>query len=250
MTALLWVAETPNVKTGRIPTGYVGSSRDETAGSCRAAECPRLDAGTCYAWTGATGTIALARLHDRSAAMPGRYGLGSALRRRAKDARAVRLAALGDLAGADEVEVRWSMRVVRRAGLAWLAYTHGWRRRALQDVALASCDSLEEADQAARLGYVAAAVVPAEVTARRVTTPDGRELVVCPAIRLPEVTCNACRLCDPAHPVWRRGDALRQRATLLAGVAFPEHGRHVHRRLGRRLPNAGAQRPWKGSTAR
>jgi hypothetical protein len=57
-----------------------------------------------------------------------------------------------------------------------------------------SANSVSHADTLAKLGLPVAAVVPAD-SADRFTTPDGNRVVVCPAQRVDNLSCDKCRIC-------------------------------------------------------
>ena len=64
-----------------------------------------------------------------------------------------------------------------------------------------SANSLEHADKLSKLGIApVACVLPADTTGARITTPEGRSVVVCPAQRINSVTCAKCGLCANLHP--------------------------------------------------
>jgi hypothetical protein len=73
-----------------------------------------------------------------------------------------------------------------------------------------SADDLGEADQLAALGIGPVVVVLPESQRENVRTPEGRLVVVCPAIARDDVTCASCGLC-----------AVRDRKVV---VGFPAHG--------------------------
>lgn len=105
------------------------------------------------------------------------------------------------------------------------AYTHGWRnvpRSAWGDVSiLASCETLEDLEQAHARGYACAAVVPdydnAHLGARWKAYPkeNGFIILPCPNEARPEKpTCDKCGLC-------LREDMLRSKKMV---IAFATHG--------------------------
>lgn len=241
-----WVSRSTNSKTGDIPTMYAGSSVEQLQRSCVGCALapapinPRASERTtkCYAHGGSPklgfGAMVKAGTNGRSvrdmrgtdAVLPhGRYSLENAMLKRSTWARAVRLGAIGDGARVAKKELRRIVRVVRRARLAVLAYTHFWREyrnRGLKSIFMASCESLSQADDAINAGWIPAAVLPgsshknpSDLVRATVRTPDGNTLIVCPAQRAEKVTCNACRLCDPTHKQWRNAK--------YSGIAFLEH---------------------------
>ena len=105
----------------------------------------------------------------------------------------VRLGAYGDPAAVPLAV--WRSMLARARG--WTAYTHQWREGfALQDLAMASCETDADARDAAAMGY----------RVFRVTPPDGRRLPgygSCPASaeqgrRSTCLECGACNGGDPA----------------------------------------------------
>jgi len=231
-----WISRSHDKKTGPIPAAYCGQSIEEMKGTCTG--CALRDR-ICYAWKGTPklGFGAMARvategrtafdMRDTPATRPGgRYALDSALQNRHPKARAVRIGMLGDSSRVTR-RVFWrTVRTIRRAGLTILNYTHFWREyrnRSLRRAAMASCDTLADADDAIGTGWVPAAIVPGtdhhdiDPTIATVDTPAGNPLLVCPAQRTANrITCNACRLCDPGNPFWVRQDRVR-------GIAFYQH---------------------------
>jgi hypothetical protein len=73
-----------------------------------------------------------------------------------------------------------------------------------------SADDLGEADALAGLGVGPVVVTLPEAQRTNVQTPDGRLVVVCPAVVRDDVACADCGLC-----------AVRDRKTI---VGFPGHG--------------------------
>jgi hypothetical protein len=196
---LLFTARSTNIKTGDVPTGWVGATREETRASC--AGCPLLDKG-CYAHSGA---VALAAHAARKAAAAGKdRSLGAAIAGAARSARMLRLTGIGDV-GRSGVDVAIEVASeVAAAGLALVGYTHHWRESAVSAAwrgrLMASTEKLQDADRAVAEGWRATVVVPEDYP-QRSTTPAGRPVVVCPAqVPSSRVTCNDCRLCDASRP--------------------------------------------------
>lgn len=208
--SILWSARSGNRKTGDVPTAWIGATRDASKASCTG--CPLLGNG-CYAQSPglvATGHHSVIKGYQNG---PERYSLSSALAKRAKSARMVRLSAIGDV-GLLGAEVAASVvATVKAAGLAIVGYTHHWRNPAAapwKGQLMASCETLTDVDTALSRGWRATVVTP-EGLPRSYKTPGGHTVVQCPAT-LPSVTvkCNECRLCDANKP----GPI----------VAFPVHG--------------------------
>ena len=200
---VLWTPDSGNDKTGDIPTGWIGASREQCMDSCNAVACPlrpKVEGGDgqCYAWHGTPvmGFASMLRARARGKA----YDLAHALAGRKASARMVRLGALGDPASCSPLAAAFIASKVRAAGLTLVGYTHGWRTADhWRGRLMASCDTLQEADEAAALGWRPTVVLPYHHEGRHFTTPAGRTGVVCPAqIRPKVVTCNTCRLCDGA----------------------------------------------------
>lgn len=221
---VIWLATTSNTKTGNVPTGYVGTTVAECRSSC--VGCPLLD-GDCYAWAGLNragmGRHELGYLED-----PGRYAIDSALTRVSKTARIARLGAMGDPAHACRDGLAHDLTALERANLVVVSYTHFWARDYAQDLAdicMASCGSLEEAEQAVDMGWRPAPILPWDhyiVHGRRFWDGAG---IVCPAQIRPSVTCNQCQLCCVSHPVWASGK--------LKAIGFLDHSRRARAELRR-----------------
>lgn len=212
---LLWVRAN-NTKTGAIPAAYVGATVEEAWKSCQG--CSLRDSRKCYAWTGTNRMIFKGQHVERFAEDPGRFSLAAVLAR-VKGAKAARLGVLGDPSRASRMSVKVSIAVLRFLRLAVLAYTHFWREAANQDLRgdfMASCDTVEEADEALALGWRPATILPWDHVAKTFTTPAGAPGVVCPAQTKDAVTCNSCRMCDPRHPVWAAGK--------VKAIGFINHG--------------------------
>lgn len=201
-----------NRKTGRMiqtwilradqsPTDAVRTGDDASiCGSCphrgdRSAGRPR----TCYVNVGQApqsvwrayrrGRYVVGTLADAMAAAPGLP---------------VRIGSYGDPA-AVPAEV-WS---AVRSAPRWTGYTHQWRNpaaAALRDMVMASCDSPADAIEAARAGWRAFLVDPADGP-----LPDvGGRAIECPSAR--GVECARCGLCAGSSPRTARAPHIRIRA--------------------------------------
>jgi hypothetical protein len=222
-----WTAHAvSNRKTGDIPTAYVGATREESLASCKG--CPLLANRNCYAQFGTVNMAHRSILRSVAKGREALYTFDASMARRAPTAKAIRLAAIGE---PGRMPLYWWKRVDRSArvlGLDVIAYIHNWRQRKdLVGLTMASCDSLEQVDEAKALGFRATVVLPRSHTERTFTTPAGHRGIVCPAQlagkmtpsakgagtkgrpattgtedtsksaggRKP-ITCNDCRLCD------------------------------------------------------
>lgn len=219
---ILWVAQTTDRKTGPITVGYIGESREQSFSTCRG--CPLLKPEHGGTWksgpmcnhqysTPGLAHTSLIRAHrsgkDRT--------LATALKRRLSMARYVRIL-LGDPARLKERQLREVKDAADAEGLGVLSYTHFWREasrtstkgRLLRELCMASCHTLEEADEAIELGWSATVIVPHDDDdgAPR-TTPAGNRAIMCPATATKSapqpVTCNACGKCDPRQS---RGEVI------------------------------------------
>jgi hypothetical protein len=197
-----------NSKTGKIPTAYPADRHDawKVCEGCPLRkdtfEYSTPDNPTCYFWWGQGATVF--PILTKAAARGKDYTLATALKNRLQSARAVRMSGGSDSSATHPSVYRQWYSQVKAAGLAWLDYTHFWKTRGnwLKGLALASCESWEEAHEAVKAGWRAAVHVS--------TLPElqgkhaGLKYTLCPAQRKGRqkpVTCNTCRLCDASKPV-------------------------------------------------
>ena len=219
MIETLWTSGSRNVKTGDIPTGWIGATREQAQQSCTDVACPlrrRADGGNgqCYAWHGSP-TFAFSSML-RARARGKAYDFGHAIADRRASAKMVRLGALGDPASISALGAAFIVSKARKAGLSLVGYTHGWRTaKQWRGRLMASCDSLEECDQALADGWRATVVIPWDHKGRRFRTPKGATGIVCPAQVKEGLTCNDCRLCDGS----KRGPV----------IGFLDHGPQARR---------------------
>lgn len=231
---ILWLATTSNIKTGPVPTAYIGTTVDEVRESCQG--CPLLDCG-CYAWAGLN-RVAMHRHEEGYKENPERYLLSNVLKRVRKQARFARLGAMGDPAHADRRQLRADLHKLERAGLATISYTHFWRHKYaedLRDVCMASCETAEEAEEALDMGWRPAMILPWDhhhsSGPRFYLSPQEDEVaqgLVCPAQTKEAVTCNSCQLCRVDHPAWSAGK--------IHAIGFLEHSRRSQNEARRLLP--------------
>lgn len=213
----IWTVSTRNQKTGVIPTQYVGATRDETWASCEGCALrPDADGG-CYAWAGNSCRGANSVQKAYANGKPG--DLATVLERTPRSAKCVRFGAIGDPSRVDRSALYADVELARSEGFKVLGYTHHWKQEPwngrLKDTLLASCETLEQAEEARSKGWLVTVAGPESV--------DG--MVTCPHYKRPEIQCNRCGLCDV--PTLKR--------TGYTGVVFPAHGGGA-----KRLPLAGA----------
>lgn len=212
-----------NKKTDDVPTVWIGTDKAQAMASCDAVACKlrpwiyskaqRKDRALCYAHSGTPmlGLSSITRSRERGTLD---LDMASAIRKRAKTARFVRIGALGDPAVLPWGYFYRLNRIAKRYGLRTISYTHGWRQRPdLVGWTLASVESVEEAMEAKAMGFSAAIVLRIDPTIKGVTLPDGSWAPTCPAIRKKALgerapTCNQCLLCSKKTK----------------DVIFPDHG--------------------------
>ena len=212
MTALpeeagMWVPETTASKLGPVPVLYIGRTREESLSSCIG--CKLLDDRECYAQFGSPSWAHASMI---AASLKGKtYTLAGALLKSRREAKMVRISAVGNVTAFDpSVVFRW-VKAIQDFGLQLVGYIHLWRENPqYAGVFMASCDDLSEVDEALETFGRAAVVLPYDFKGRTFTTPGGAKGIVCPAIVNDKVTCNTCRLCDASKP----GPV----------IGFPNHG--------------------------
>jgi hypothetical protein len=221
-------ARSGNVKTGDVPTVWVGRNRAQSLASCDG--CALLASGDCYAQYGTPllgqSSIAATAAKRKSWRT---YAITYALKHRARSARMVRFSALGDVARADAKQVREAIRETIAAGLAVVGYTHFWREKRaayLRGRLMASVSGETEAREANDQGWRAAMVMPAGTTGT-LRNDDGSVFAVeCPAIAAARFgksfTCNDCAST-------RRG-ALCDASIDAPNVYFADHGPKARKR--------------------
>lgn len=205
-----------NEKTGPIPVSTT------TARTCPNA-CPfnNANAGGCYA---AGGPLALhwRKVTDGSRGDDWATFCGKVAK--LPEGQLWRHNQAGDLPGeGDTIDVTaLGQLVVANMGRDGFTYTHKPMTTARNRNAIAAANrngftinlsgnTLAHADELADLGIApVVAVLPADTTARTVTTPAGRKVAVCPATYRDDVSCATCGLCQ-----------RRDRKVI---VGFPAHG--------------------------
>jgi len=214
----MWTVSVSNEKTGIIPTQYVGTSREESLASCRGCNLSPEAEGGCYAWGGraSRGANSVRRAYQNGRPST----LADAIARAPRSARCVRFGAIGDPARVDRAEILANIELARAEGFKVLGYTHHWREEPVTGVLrrnfLASCETLQQAEEARSRGWLVSVAGPLSVAG----------MATCPNYKRPEIQCNRCGLCDV--PTLTR--------TGFKGIVFPAHGNGA-----KRLPLAGAK---------
>ena len=225
---ILWLARTSNVKTGDVPTAYVGKTRHQALRSCKG--CKLLKNKDCYAWYGTPGWAlnGIIKAYKRN---PNRYSFLNAIANRAPSARMVRMSAIGDPARANRKSLLNAWKLAKQLKLAFVGYTHFHKDKTnskLKSILMASCDTVDDADEAVSRGWRATAIVPYNFNDKRFVTPAGNHAVICPAQTKDNITCNDCLLCDAS------------KNTRFSIVAFKDHGPKVRNKIRKmkKLPTA------------
>ncbi len=219
---MLWRPTSGNKKTGNIPQGYVGETKEATESSCHGCKWRRKDpvtntGGGCYYWQGQTqGAHESMRVRERK--HPHEYTIEYAIANARRAARYMRAAVGGDPNVFSRITVRSWHTKAKTAGMKGvLIYTHFFRDKGahLKGLAMASCDTLAEADEAVAAGWRAAVTITdckapgarkpqlrntPEWSGQQYTTPAGTPVRLCPA-QVGRRDCNTCGLCDATkHP--------------------------------------------------
>lgn len=120
---------------------------------------------------------------------------------RAVKARIARHRVAGDIVGDVDATLN-ECKTIDAAGLINIGYTHHWRSdeaQALKGYFRASCNSIEEAEEAIAMGWAVSLTVYGESVPRR-TKLAGQTAFLCPAKKNKEdkskdINCNSCTLC-------------------------------------------------------
>ena len=212
--SVLWNHSSTNTKTGDIPQGTIGATRDDTELSCQVAQCSLYKQG-CYAWKG---TPKLGSLSKQKAHASGKdRSLARAIRYSKRSAQYARLADIGDPCVLTRGQVLNIQKQFTDAGFKGLiGYTASWNDAGLHlhGLVMASCGpDLDKADWALQTGWSGATVILDQKTfdsahndttlRRLLLTKQRNPLTLCPHDRQKlettrPITCNECGLCDAA----------------------------------------------------
>ena len=231
----LWTARSNNAQTGDIPALWIGETREKSLESCEG--CPIMD--DCYSQNG---TPALAHSSMIRAMRRGKtYKLRDALLNSVRSARYARFGVIGDPGALPHPYLMKAIGAVKAMGMGVLGYTHHWRDKPeLAGIFMASCETLEQCDQAIAAGFRAAVILPWDHEGPFIT-PNGAKGEVCPAKTGQalgrKLTCNSCGRCDGSKPglvvgfpnhgpkYWRkRRDKIRQAVKGLLPTPHPLDG--------------------------
>jgi hypothetical protein len=213
---LIWNARASNVKTGNVPTLFIGHTKQEAWESCDGC---KLRGNGCYAWSGSVniGSSSTRRAFSRGA----NKTLSYALQNRHKAARMVRVSAIGDIGRCSSAQATEIKNTIAQSKLELVGYTHHWREERVaknwRGSLMASCEKIDDADLAVSQGWRATTIVP-ENSPHTFISPSGNKVVVCPAQTKGNITCNQCRLCNgskKAAPI----------------IAFIAHGNQMEKAL-------------------
>ena len=183
-----------NKKTGKIIQQWIGGTRKESKQSC--GDCPLLPITSnirCYAQVG-TAAIGHQKILDN--VINTIYTLQNALLKNA--AKYVRFGTIGDPARIPRRTLFRHIQQVYTAGKIIIGYTHQWRQKQhqwLKKYLLASCESVQDFDNAVKLGWKATLLLPATYIAKMYKTPAGHTIIRCPA-EFSKVQCITCGLCS------------------------------------------------------
>jgi len=185
-----WIAATSDRKVGPVMVSY--SPLETCPDSCG------FKTGGCYAWElfylRVLGEkIGDGRIKPRS--------LQSAYGDRKAKARIVRHRVAGDIVGDVDATIE-ECEFVDDAGLINIGYTHHWKSEEAQPLKgyfRASCNSIEEAEEAIAMGWAVSLTVYGEGVPKR-TKLAGQTAFLCPAKKNKEdkskdINCNSCTLC-------------------------------------------------------
>jgi len=181
-----------NAKLGGISTTYAGIQSCPTA-------CPFKTTGACYALSGPVGIQWRKTWSDQVTQKETAWAESKAIRSLTGE-HDLRIHTAGDCSTdeaarivADAAEVHMS-----KHGKAAFTYTHAWRTVARESwgkvSVIASCETVEEIQQARARGYATAMVVQS-YDKDTTYVKEGAKIVPCPEITGRAESCKKCRLC-------------------------------------------------------
>ena len=213
---LIWNAKATNVKTGNVPTLFIGHTKQEAWESCNGCN---LRGNGCYAWSGSVNIGASST--RRALAKGADKTLSYALKNRHVNARMVRVSAIGDIGRCSSKQASEIKEAIGKTKLELVGYTHHWREERVaknwRGSLMASCEKINDADLAVSQGWRATTIVD-EKSPHTFISPAGNKVVICPAQTKNNITCNQCRLCNgskKAAPI----------------IAFIAHGNQMEKAL-------------------
>ena len=216
LTDHLFVARSRSTKIGDVPSMYIGKNESECVGSCKKSGCSLLpkrfggkdglqEDGTklkpCYAWNGRVNISTKGIYRALKRGRQSNYTLQNAIAKSVRSARILRISQLGDPSSVSPEDANEIHRQCKKAGLKIKGFTAGWKwAHWWKGKLMASTMSLEQADEAIRMGWRASVVLPKDYPVEgkhgnKFTTPDGNKGVICPHMMGARLTCNTCQMC-------------------------------------------------------
>ena len=189
MRKVHWVAQSSDAKTGKVIASY--SPISTCPDSCS------FKQGGCYAW----GLFYLKILGNKiDSGRVKAKTLMEAIKDKNKSCRIVRHRVAGDVVG-DVEETLNECEIVHSNGLTNIGYTHHWKSKEAQPLSKwfrASCNSVDDLREAAKLGWSTTVAVHGDAIPKRLVF-EGKKYILCPARHGEEgkkdITCNDCTLC-------------------------------------------------------
>jgi len=221
--SIQYAAKSQNVKTGPIPTQWIGATREESEDTCRV--CPLWARNVCYSQDGSPrlGHSALLKKVRQGVDR----GIDQAITNAHEDAEFVRFGSIGDPGSIRPEVYDAHEKRFREEGMGVISYTHHWflpHATFLKGKALASADNMQDVVDAVDAGWRVAVHVDAHdavfngktiqevhqgtISRLPVQGEGGRyesrsiKYFLCPAQRTNnKTTCNDCGLCDATKPM-------------------------------------------------
>lgn len=204
-----------NVKTGDMPTLWVGTTKEDAVKSCKKSKCPllpkrfggkdgqiskKMKLKPCYAWQGSV-KMAANSIYRSYASDPSKYKIDKALLKSVRSATVIRITGIGDPSALSPDQAEEITATAQHHNMKLYGFTAGWRfAKWWRGKLMASTFNLKQADKAIDAGWRVATVLPHDFVGEgpkknTFTTPKGRKGVVCPYIMGAKLTCTTCKLC-------------------------------------------------------
>lgn len=184
-----WVSKSADAKVGPVMVSY--SPLETCPDSCG------FKSGGCYAWELFYLRILGEKIGDGRLKV---RTLKEAMGKRKPEGRIARHRVAGDIVG-DVPETIAEIKMIEAAGLTNIGYTHHWRAeeaQPLKEYFRASCNTVEEAEEAISMGWAVTVAVHGESVPKSLPLA-GQKAFLCPARKGVEgkkdINCDSCRLC-------------------------------------------------------